>query len=102
MTNENKEANVFETLSKSLTPDYTHIYPLAAIWLDKSVVTKEGKMRRIVEGISLKIENGEIVDLPEGEKPTHIITSTKGNLNSTILLLGVMDLTTQELSEIKL
>ena len=42
------------------------------------------------------------MDMKEDELPTHVITSCKGNIMGTVLIMVVMDLKTQELTEIKL
>ena len=78
------------------------IMPLAAIWVTDPVpVTANGRQCRITEGTQLKVVDNKIVDLAPGELPTHIVTSCMGNVSGSILIMGVMNLKTQELSQIK-
>lgn len=87
---------------KAMSDSFNKIMPLAAIWVTNPVpVTANGRQCRITEGTQLKVVDSKIVDLLPNEKPTHIVTSCMGNISNTILIMGVMDLKTQELSQIK-
>jgi len=54
---------------------------LAAIWLDSPVLTSKRRTRIMEEGAEIKVVDGNIVDLPEGEQPTHKILSCWGAMN---------------------
>jgi len=88
---------------KEMAESYNKIMPLEAIWItNPAPIIEGGKKARLTEGMKLKVVDGAIVDMKEGEIPTHIITSCKGNVMGTVLIMVVMDLKTQELTEIKL
>lgn len=57
---------------------YSEKRELAAIWLNKSVNTGEGRTPRICTDMHVWVENGQIVE-GEGE-PTHLVLATRGTL----------------------
>lgn len=74
---------------------------LAAIWLEKPVITDDGKSIRICAGMGVKIENGKLVDLPDGEQPTHKILRCRG-AHTHSFELDVLNFITGEPETIKL
>lgn len=86
-------------LFKSIGDLYTKQRELAAIWLDKSVVTGEGKTLRIAEGATVAIKDGELVDV--ADKPTHKVLACFGAMSNQFEI-AVINLETNEPSIIKL
>ena len=96
--------NIFETLGKALAPS-TKVMPLAAIWLDKSIMAETTTVkptRRICQDMRIRVEGTEIVDITESNKATHQITECRGTLNSSELEISVIDLKTQEITTINM
>jgi hypothetical protein len=96
--------SIFDVLGKALAPS-TKVMPLAAIWLDKSIMAETTTIkptRRICQDMRIRVEGTEIVDITESNKATHQITECRGTLNSSELEISVIDLKTQELSTIKI
>lgn len=88
-----------EDFFKSLNRLYTEQRPLAAIWLTKPVITKQGKTVRIAPEMEVKIENNELVDCI-GE-PTHKVLDCLGTLYNQFELV-LLDLKTMQPHIIKL
>lgn len=65
---------------------YTNQRELAAIWLEKPVITSLGRMRRIEAGLLIRVEDGKMVDCEEGKPATHKIQMCIGTLYSNFEL----------------
>lgn len=75
---------------------------MEAIWLNRKLLLPNGERHiRITEGMSVQIENNELVDAKSGIA-THKIIGCYGTIDSSILFINVMDLQTLELSTLKL
>lgn len=90
-----------EDLFEAIGNLYTKQRELAAIWLTRSLQKKGERSARIATGDEIKILNGELVDLPNDEEPTHRILKTYGTLVNQFEIL-VEDLKTNNQSRIKL
>lgn len=91
--------DLFNSIASSISKLYTEQRELAAIWLNKPVVTSKGRTVRIAPDDLITIENGLLVD--NKETPTHKIIACFGTLNSQFEIT-VVDLSTNEPSQIKL
>jgi bifunctional pyridoxal-dependent enzyme with beta-cystathionase and maltose regulon repressor activities len=72
---------------------------LAAIWLDKPVVTNEGKTVRLCKEQQVLVVNDEIVDMVD--EPSHQVLKVFGKSNSDFSIL-LVNLCTFDLLTIKL
>ena len=93
----NTMTDIFETLSKSFAPLPT--MELAAIWLDKPVVTNEGKTVRLCRGHQVLVVNDKLVDVVDD--PSHQVLKVFGKSNSDFSIL-LVDLCNFDLLTIKL
>ena len=96
--------SIFEVLGKALAPS-TKVMPLAAIWLDKSIMTETTTVkptRRICQDMRIRVEGTEIVDITESNKATHQITECRGTVSNSVLEISVIDLKTQEITTINM
>lgn len=72
---------------------------LAAIWLEKPLITGQGKTIRIAPGALVTVENESLVDCTG--KPTHKVIACFGTLNSQFEMT-LIDIITNEPMQIKL
>lgn len=83
----------------SISKLYTDQRELAAIWLNKPILTAGGRTMRIAPGSLVKIENGLLVDCID--KPSHKVLACYGTLINQFELT-VIDLETNEPGQIRL
>lgn len=96
--NENLVDAYFKAFAKTVSD--TKLYPIAAIWLDKAVITSKERKCRIVAGDEICIENGQIINC--SGKPTHRITKCYATITGYAPELAVLNLSTHEIETIKL
>ena len=89
--------DILETLAKSFAPLPT--MELAAIWLEKPVVTNEGKTVRLTKGHQVLVVDNELTDVVD--EPSHQVLKVFGKSNSDFSIL-LVDLITFDLLTIKL
>lgn len=80
-----------------LAKSFNKVYPMAAIWFEKPVITSTGSKVRIAKNDCLRIGNGKICPVSESLPATHIVLECKGTIGDHILLLELQDLNTTEL-----
>lgn len=93
--------NNFEDLFKSISRLYTEQQELAAIWLERAVVTGEGRTPRIAPEATVRIQDGGIVDVSPEAPATHKVIACFGTLNSQFELT-LVNLETAQPLQIKL
>jgi len=92
--------DVLESIANIIRPDNT-IYPLAAIWLEKGLITPSGRKIRISEGLEVTVDNdGNLID--NAESFNAVVTSTHGTINSQNLSVVVMMVKDKSLKQIYL
>jgi len=91
--------DIFKNIGNILNPQYK-VGPLNAIWLNKGLVTKSGKLYHIAPGDFVTVENGALID--STEDPTHIITSCSGKPDNTELFFVCADIKTYQLQRVDL
>lgn len=91
--------DILKNLGNILNPQHK-VGPLAAIWIEKGLVTKEGKKHRLAPGDFITVENGTLVD--STEDPTHVITSCNGKIDNTELFIVCADIKTYQLEKVDL
>jgi len=89
--------DILETLAKSFAPLPT--MELVAIWLEKPVVTNEGKTVRLTKGHQVLVVDNELTDMIDD--PSHQVLKVFGKSNSDFSIL-LVDLITFDLLTIKL
>lgn len=75
---------------------------LAAIWLDSPLQMENIRSARVTTGDMVKVENGELIDLPIGENPTHKVLYCTGTIDSSSLNFILLDINTNKELIIKL
>jgi len=93
--------NNFEDLFKGISKLYTEQRELAAIWLERPVVTGEGRTVRIAPEATVRIQDGSIVDVSPEAPATHKVLACFGTLNSQFEMT-LVNLATSEPLQIKL
>lgn len=93
--------NNFEDLFKSIGRLYTEQRELSAIWLERPVITGEGRTVRIAPEATVRIQDGCIVDVSPEAPATHKVLACFGTLNSQFEIT-LVNLTTSEPLQIKL
>ncbi len=63
-------------------------YDLSAIWLTQSIITGNGKTRRLVSGMKVRIEDKILVDISENNPSTHVILKVKGMIYSHFVIFA--------------
>jgi len=53
---------------------------LAAIWLERPLITGEGRVCRIAPDATVCVRNGQLIDCSEDNKPTHKVIGCIGTL----------------------
>ena len=91
----------FEDIFRSISRLYTEQRELAAIWLERPVVTGEGRTVRIAPEATVRIQDGVLVDVSPEAPVTHKVIACFGTLNSQFELT-LIDLATSEPTQIKL
>lgn len=86
---------IFDSFSKL----FTEQRELAAIWLERPLITARGKSIRIAPDELVAVKNGCLVDCLD--KPTHKVIACFGTLNSQFEMT-LIDLITSEPMQIKL
>jgi len=86
---------------KGIGDMYSKQSELAAIWLERPLITGEGRMCRIAPDATVCVRNGQLIDCSGDNKPTHKVIGCIGTLINQFELT-VVDLITQEPSIIKL
>jgi len=89
--------DILETLAKTFEPLPT--MELVAIWLEKPVVTNEGKTVRLTKGHQVLVVDNELTDMIDD--PSHQVLKVFGKSNSDFSIL-LVDLITFDLLTIKL
>jgi len=89
--------DILETLAKTFEPLPT--MELAAIWLEKPVVTNEGKTVRLTKGHQVLVVDNELTDMIDD--PSHQVLKVFGKSNSDFSIL-LVDLITFDLLTINL
>lgn len=90
--------NSFIDLQKS----FQKVMPLAAIWVTSPVITSKGRTARIEAGDQIRVIDGWIVDIQDGNPATHEVIECRGNIGNSILEMDIKNLETGELSILKL
>lgn len=91
-------SELFKALFESLTPN-NNVYDLSAIWMNKPVITGSGERTiRLAPDMTIRVENEVIVDCGE---PTHKIVGCIGTINNSYLAFVLLDINTNEPSELK-
>lgn len=85
----------------------TELMPLAAIWLERSLLMEGKRSIRIAAGDKVRIQGyvsfpPYLADVYTDRPATHVITECRGTLYSTLLEIDVKDLKTGEILTIKL
>src|SRR5689334_2961323 len=93
--------SIFSPIAALLNPASFPVMPLTAIWLNTPIWTAKDLKRRITEGDQVCIQNNELIDCLGDHKATHQITGCYGKPTSDFSIT-VIDLKTQELSQIKI
>jgi hypothetical protein len=75
---------------------------LAAIWLDSPLQMEIIRSARVMAGDMVKVENGQLIDLPIGEAPTHKVLHCTGTIDSSSLNFILLDINTNKELIIKL
>ena len=97
-----------ENVIKSSAALYTHLYPLAAIWLDEKLnVVREGRSVptvRMALTDNVKAVNGVITDVLDGNDATHEIVKLLGTnrTDGNEFEISARNLLTDEIETIKL
>lgn len=91
--------NQFLGIMNSVSRLYTEQRELAAIWLERPLITARGKSIRIAPDELVAVKNGCLVDCID--KPTHKVIACFGTLNSQFEMT-LIDLITNEPMQIKL
>lgn len=89
--------DILKLLGNVLNPIHK-VGPLNAIWIEKGLVTKNGKVYRIAPGDFITIKDGKLID--SNDDPTHVITSCNGNIANTELFIVCADVKTFQLQKI--
>lgn len=76
------------------------VMPIAAIVLDKEILTAQGSTKQLTEGLEILVKDDIICDCTE--KPTHIITSCHGKLDGTEAHIVAINIKTLHLKRIYL
>ncbi len=84
--------DILKSFFQGVMEAQTKTYDLKSIYLSDGVVIADGYVKKIKKGDRVKIENGMLVDIPEGEQPTHEITRLHGTLNNAFLYADVIGL----------
>lgn len=85
----------------SLNDLYTKQVELAAIWLNKPIITNEGRTARIAPNSLVRIENNLLVDITPDQPVTHKILMCMGTCYNQFEIT-VIDLLTNEPSQLKI
>jgi hypothetical protein len=85
--------NFFKDLNDSL---FVKEMELAAIWMEKPIVTSNERTVRLTNGHEVRVENGKIVDCSPDKPATHKILGCYGTVSSSSLGMVLMDLKTNE------
>jgi hypothetical protein len=85
-----------------LQKSFQKVMPLAAIWLISPVITSKGRTARIEGEDKIRVVDGWIVNIQDGNPATHESFFLSGNIGNTILEMDIKDLKTGELSTLKL
>jgi hypothetical protein len=85
--------NFFKDLNDSL---FVKEMELAAIWMEKPVVTETERTVRLTEGHKIRVEDGKIVDCEPGKPATHKILGCFGTVSSSSLGFTLMDINSNE------
>lgn len=94
--------NVVESYLKNLaeTLSSTKLYPAAAVWLDKAVMTAKERKVRLVPTDEISIENGQIINC-DGQ-PTHRVEKCYSTLTGYNPEMDVLNLATNEIERVKI
>ena len=96
-----KQDNPFDNIFKGIGDLYTEQRELAAIWLENPIMTVEGKTVRLAPDALVKVTDGKLIHLPEGEHPTHKVIMCLGTLVNQFQIV-VIDLETNIPETIKI
>lgn len=82
----------------------TTIMPLAAIWLERSVMARKMdgtpvRTVRLQEGMFIRVVNQRIIDCGE---PTHQILGCRGTVSSSVLIFDLRNVETDQPEELKI
>ena len=86
---------LFEMIADIARPK---IMPLAAIWLEKGLITPSGRKIRISEGLECFVEDGKLVD--NDKEWNAVVSSCLGTVYSTNMYFVVIMKDTLELKRI--
>ena len=84
--------DIFKSFIDGIMEAQTKTYDLTSIYLFDGIVISDGDVKKIKKGDRVKVENGMLVNIPEGEQPTHEITRLHGTLNNAFLYADVIGL----------
>ncbi len=96
---------MLDTLIKEIVDTHSKVIPLEYIIMVlhySDDLNTKGTTVRLEGGGKVKITDGQLQCMEIPELPTHIVTSCQGTYSGLSLSVCVMDLNTQELSEINL
>jgi hypothetical protein len=93
--------DIFADMFSSMGKLYSEQRELAAIWLNKALVTGQGRTSRIAPENTVRIENGEMVDITPEKAATHKVIGCIGTLYNQFELT-VISLSDNSPSQIKL
>jgi len=98
--NKQTRTELIDFMQQHISDTFEKMWPLAAIWLEKPVLTSLEKKRRITANDLVTIENGSLVDC--NGSPTHKIKMLHGTMANHQFSITVENLITNEISIIKL
>lgn len=99
--NEITKSQLLEDLAKSLMSLYTESRELAAIWLNKALITAKGRTIRLAPDAEIAVVNGAVVDVTDTQPATHRVIGCYGTLVDQFEI-SVVNIETLDPSIIKL
>jgi len=84
--------DIFKSFIDGIMEAQTKTYDLTSIYLFDGIVIEGGYVKKIKKGDRVKVDSGTLVDIPEGEQPTHEITRLHGTLSNSHLYADVIGL----------
>jgi hypothetical protein len=91
-----KETSSLTDFFSGINDYYTKKYELAAIWLDKPLITATDRTVRICPGTEVTLQDGFLTHCTG--KPTHVVKACYGTLSNILLEFELQDLKTKEIT----